>query len=203
MIARTAVLAVLVLSAVAAHATPYDYCLTCHGGGANGNVAIQAPRVSALPPWYLRAQLEAFRAGWRCSHAEDAPGHEMRPVGQHLDAPGVDGAIAFLRSLPTRRPSPTVQGDAARGAQLYASCVACHGDSGQGNETLHAPPLAGQTDWYLLSGLRRFRAGVRGSAAGDVNGAAMRAATAPLPADDAALADLVAYLNTLPEPGSR
>lgn len=181
----------------AAWATPHDYCLVCHGANANGNAAIHAPRISGLEPWYVRNQLHAFHEGWRGSDERDDAGHEMRPVGQHMDGPGVESAVAFLATLRTRRPTPTLSGDVAAGQRAYAPCVACHGEHGEGNASLQAPALAGQTDWYLLASLRKFRDGVRGAADGDRNGAAMRAVAAQL-GDDASLTDLVAYINTLP-----
>jgi cytochrome c oxidase subunit 2 len=181
----------------AGRATAFDHCLVCHGANANGNPAIHAPRISALEPWYVRNQLHAFHEGWRGSDEHDDAGHEMRPVGQHLDDAGVERAVAFLAGLQSRRPTPTISGDVAAGQLAYVACAACHGAQGEGNASLQAPALAGQSDWYLLASLRKYRAGVRGSAADDINGTAMRSVAAQLP-DDATLTDLVAYINTLP-----
>ena len=41
------------------------YCMTCHGAEGQGNVGIQAPRIAGMEAWYLKLQLEKFRAGWR------------------------------------------------------------------------------------------------------------------------------------------
>ena len=46
---------------------------------------------------------------------------------------------------------------------LFATCAACHGDNGAGNQDLRAPRLAGVDDWYLATELRKFRSGVRGT----------------------------------------
>lgn len=51
-------------------------------------------------------------------------------------------------------------GDAARGKTLYSSCVQCHGEDGRGNVTEEAPKIAGQYDWYIVSSIEQFRAGV-------------------------------------------
>lgn len=52
--------------------------------------------------------------------------------------------------------------DAGAGAQLYnASCVACHGQNGAGNEAMKAPRIAGQYDWYLVTALNDFKKGAR------------------------------------------
>jgi cytochrome c oxidase subunit 2 len=89
-----------------------------------------------------------------------------------------------------------VSGDVARGKQLYNACGACHGAAGQGNQGLQAPALAGRTDWYLLAQLHNYRTGLRGSDPADSRGQQMRAMAASL-TDDAAVNDVVAYIDTL------
>jgi cytochrome c553 len=183
-----------------AHASPparnFEYCTVCHGAGGNGNLAIHAPRIAGLEPWYIRNQLTAFRVGWRGGHASDAPGNEMRPVGQTLTPAEVDGAIAYVGTFSPKPPAVTVSGDVEHGRTLFAACAACHGPTGQGNEALHAPALAQRTDWYLVTQLQNYRAGLRGASADDPNGQQMRAMAASLP-DDAAINDVVAYIDTL------
>ena len=51
----------------AAEREPYDdrYCTTCHGTDGRGNEGIEAPRLAGMEDWYLRRQLENFRAGIR------------------------------------------------------------------------------------------------------------------------------------------
>jgi cytochrome c oxidase subunit II len=50
-----------------------------------------------------------------------------------------------------------------RGERIYDICGACHGARGQGDQTLLAPPLAGQQAAYLLRQLRNFHSGQRGA----------------------------------------
>lgn len=50
-----------------------------------------------------------------------------------------------------------------RGERIYDICGACHGAQGQGEQTLLAPPLAGQQAAYLLRQLRNFHSGRRGA----------------------------------------
>ena len=64
------------------------------------------------------------------------------------------------------------------------------------NQALHAPALAGRTDWYLVTQLRNYRAGLRGADPADSSGQQMRAMAATLP-DEAAVNDVVAYIDTL------
>lgn len=88
--------------------------------------------------------------------------------------------------------------DAAAGQATYAVCLACHGAEGEGNVDLNAPKLAGQPAWYLQRQLDNFRHGLRGAQAKDAYGAQMTAFAAMV-ADEAASADLLAYIAGLPD----
>ncbi len=85
-------------------------------------------------------------------------------------------------------------GDAQAGAASYAVCTACHGPGAQGNPTLNAPKLAGQSDWYLVRQLGNFKHGVRGGDPRDTFAQPMAATLA----DDAAVRNVVAYIASLP-----
>jgi cytochrome c553 len=80
----------------------------------------------------------------------------------------------------------------------YQSCVACHGDAGQGNAALGAPALAGQGAAYLQRQLQHFKAGVRGADPRDTQGAQMKAMAGTLSDDDILL--ITGYLSALPQP---
>jgi cytochrome c553 len=86
-------------------------------------------------------------------------------------------------------------GDAAAGQATFTVCTACHGPDGMGNPALHAPPLVGQADWYLLSQLHKFKAGWRGFDPADTWGATMRPNALML--DDQSMLNVVAYIQTL------
>jgi cytochrome c oxidase subunit 2 len=87
---------------------------------------------------------------------------------------------------------------AASGQSLYATCVACHGAHGEGNPTVGAPAIAGQSAAYVERQLRSFRAGVRGTAKGDTYGAQMRAANVATLRDDKDFAAVAQYVASLP-----
>ncbi|QTF91219.1 c-type cytochrome [Halomonas sp. BM-2019] len=89
-------------------------------------------------------------------------------------------------------------GDPAAGEAGYASCAACHGSEGQGNPVLNAPKLAGLEGWYLTRQLELFRSGARGTHEADAYGQQMRPFAVRLE-DRQAIADLVAYIETLPD----
>jgi cytochrome c oxidase subunit II len=106
---------------------------------------------------------------------------------------------AWLSSYPTfAQTAARAPGDAAAGQPLYAVCTACHGAKGEGNPALNAPKLAGQSDWYLRRELQNFKNGARGTGAKDVFGKMMAPMAATL-ADDVAIANVVAYIKTLPD----
>ncbi len=105
----------------------------------------------------------------------------------------------WLGSYPTfAQAAARAPGDAAAGQALFAVCTACHGAQGEGNPALNAPKLAGQSDWYLRQELQNFKSGARGTAAKDVFGKMMAPMAATL-ADDVAIANVVAYIKTLPD----
>lgn len=53
--------------------------------------------------------------------------------------------------------SPLMAQDVARGKELYAQCIQCHGENGEGNIEKNAPRIGGQHDWYILLSLNNFK----------------------------------------------
>ena len=45
--------------------------------------------------------------------------------------------------------TPAFAQDAAKGQALYATCIQCHGEKGEGNPAQKGPKLSGQHDWYV------------------------------------------------------
>ncbi|MDR2213133.1 MAG: c-type cytochrome [Pseudomonadales bacterium] len=89
-------------------------------------------------------------------------------------------------------------GDPAKGQALFATCAACHGANAEGMEALNAPKLSGQEDWYIIRQLQNFKSGVRGTNPRDTYGMQMAPMAQILP-DDQAMADVAAYIKTLPQ----
>lgn len=177
---------------------PYDdrYCQTCHGADGVGNYGVQAPRLAGMEPWYLKRQLEIFRAGIRGTHALDEEGLAMQPMAAKLTDASISDIVAWVGTWPYIPAEPTLDGDTNRGRQAYQTCAACHGADGMGNETSGAPQLAGQNDWYMVTQLRNFKAGYRGAHPDDRFGSQM-VPMARMLADDKAIIDVVSYINTL------
>ncbi len=86
--------------------------------------------------------------------------------------------------------------DLEKGKTLYATCVACHGAEGHGNQALRAPSIAGLSSVYVQTQINNFRNGIRGAHAQDTAGLMMRPMAMQL-ADDQAVADVSAYVATL------
>lgn len=174
----------------------FVYCTVCHGVQMGGNAVLIAPRLSGMEAWYVERQLRAFRNGWRGVHEQDAGGHEMRPMAAALAEKDLAVVARYVEAVTSAPPPATIDGDAERGKQLYQSCIACHGANGEGNKALVSPGLAGLNDWYLLTQLRNYKAGIRGSHPDDSAGRQMQAA-AQLLADEQAMQDVVRYIATL------
>jgi cytochrome c oxidase subunit 2 len=174
----------------------YAVCAACHGAQGEGNAAMHAPKLAGQGDWYLKRQLANYRQGARGTHEKDAFGKMMAPMVATLaDEAAVDNVVAYIRTLPDQRVPTTVLGDAARGAGRYVTCAACHGADGRGIAATNAPRLKGMSDWYLVTQLKNFRDGVRGSHPQDLYGAQMALMAAML-TDDRAIDDLAAYINT-------
>ncbi|MDD9961730.1 MAG: c-type cytochrome [Gammaproteobacteria bacterium] len=190
---------VALLTLVASAAAPFEAsaddalgaCADCHGSVLDGEQATGAPNLTVLPSWYVERQLQNYLRGLR-----GEAGGAGTSDAHALDGDGIAAATALAASLPARTAAPTMDGDAEQGSGLYRTCATCHGELGQGNQSLNAPPLAGQNDWYLVRQLESYQAGRRGGTPGDIWGAQMRASTAVL-GDAAAVRDVVAYISTL------
>lgn len=172
------------------------YCTTCHGVEGIGNIAVEAPRLAGMEAWYLKRQLENFRAGIRGTHGEDIQGIAMRPMAAKLSDESIADIVGWVGEWEYVPAPVTVEGNVNQGRTAYQSCAACHGANAEGNEALGAPALAGQNDWYLITQLKNFRAGFRGAHQEDTYGSQMLTMSKTL-RDDQAVTNVVSYINTL------
>lgn len=62
-------------------------CAACHGPRAEGIRELGAPALQALADWYVLAQLDGFRLGWRGSDPADSLGQSMRAASMALTGP--------------------------------------------------------------------------------------------------------------------
>ncbi|MDH3864826.1 MAG: c-type cytochrome, partial [Gammaproteobacteria bacterium] len=147
--------------------------------------------------WYQRRQIENYKKGLRGAHEDDTYGKQMAQMANSLvDDAAINNVIAHIQQFPDEPAPATVEGNVESGERLYRVCAYCHGADGMGIQALNAPRMAGMTDWYMARQLKNFRDGVRGSHLQDYYGMQMGFMGRIL-ADDQAINDLVAYINTL------
>lgn len=185
-----------VLAADAREPVNDRYCTTCHGTDGRGNEGVQAPRLAGMEDWYLRHQLENFRAGVRGTHPQDEEGLAMQPMAAKLSDASIDDIVGWVGSWTYVPAEPTLTGDVNAGQRLYQTCATCHGQNGEGNATFNAPALAGQNDWYLVTQLQNFMAGYRGAHPQDARGAQMCTMAKSL-GNEQGIINVVAFINTL------
>jgi cytochrome c oxidase subunit 2 len=178
----------------------YPVCSACHGPAGEGNQAMSAPRIAGQEPWYLVRQMQLFQSGARGAAPGDMQGMQMAAMAKGPQF-GTEQALhdlaAFIAALDAEPQAPTVVGDPDAGEALYAPCAACHGIHGEGIEDLAGPRLSGQSDWYLATQIRKFKAGQRGDHDMDHGGRQMRPMVDTLDTEQS-VNDVVAYINTLP-----
>jgi cytochrome c oxidase subunit 2 len=174
----------------------YAVCAACHGASAEGNLALNAPKLGGQGAWYLERQLKQFKLGARGTHDKDVFGKMMAPMAATLaDDTAIANVVAYISSLPDAPVAATIHGDVDTGRKRYATCATCHGADGRGIAATNAPRLQGMSDWYLARQLKNFREGIRGTHPQDIYGAQM-ALVAGMLADDAAAGDVLAYINS-------
>lgn len=77
-----------------------QFCGACHGAVAQGITALNSPRLAGGDDWYLAAQIDAFRAGIRGTHAQDRMGKQMRAMAGLLpDNKTVADVVVFIRGI--------------------------------------------------------------------------------------------------------
>jgi len=172
-------------------------CTACHGAKAEGNQAVNAPKLAGQAGWYLIRQLNDFKAGIRGSHERDVYGQQMIPFASMLtDDAAIRNVVAYIGSLPDERTKSTLAGDAGKGKELFQTCSACHGADARGIWATNAPRLANMSDWYMARQLKNYQQGIRGAHRQDFNGAQMVSMAKVLP-DDRAISDLLGYVHSL------
>ena len=86
-----------------------------------------------------------------------------------------------------------LKGNAGRGRELAASCIACHGTDLNGDDGRKSPALASQSEWYLITQMQKYKHGLRGADVSDVNALAMKDVTSKLSSQE--MADVAAYIK--------
>ena len=183
-----------------ARRSPYmGACLPCHGETGLGTAADHSPKISGQHDWYIARQLESFRSDFRGAHESERWAMQMNFHIKDFTPATLTSFVDHIASLEDTPATPTLDGDKERGGELYNQmCKTCHGEDALGSETFNAPRLAGMTDWYMVTQLEKFRAGLRGTHPDDTFGKQMAPFANLLPDEDA-LVDVVSYINSLAE----
>ncbi len=178
-----------------AGAALYQTCSACHGASGEGKQALNSPKLSGQEAWYLKRQLHYFKTGVRGTAENDVFGKQMAPMAALLvDDKAINDVIAYITSLPDTPAPHTVQGNVSRGKDIYLTCEKCHGLNGQGIWSLRAPRVAGMSDWYMVTQLKNFRHGARGTHPEDSTGYQMNSMVLSLTEEK--INSVVAYMNT-------
>lgn len=165
-IGRAALLAVVLLSAGTPGFAQSDdrarakeivegKCFICHGAQGESSSPV-FPRLAGQHAQYVARQLADYKAGRRKSTTmqpmvDDLQPADFRALGAYFEAqpvhahPVADAELAAVGRFIFNRGNPFAH---------VAACNVCHGDNGQGTETL--PRLAGQHAAYLEAQLRQF-----------------------------------------------
>lgn len=169
-----------------------NLCGQCHGTDAKGYKADRAP--SLVNPTFLESASDDYL---RLSIEQGRPGTSMaayaKAVGGPLAPDAVNRLVAWLRGHgPAARDlTPAADGDARRGAALYASrCIKCHGDRQTRGEYLmlaNSRFLEVASDAFLQHAIVNGRPGT-----------AMEAFGQTLGARD--IGDIVAYVRSFAQP---
>jgi cytochrome c oxidase subunit II len=78
----------------------YATCAACHGQKAEGNLALNSPRLADQDDWYLVRQLQNYKSGLRGSNPKDAFGMQMKPMAAMLaNDQAINNVVAYIRSI--------------------------------------------------------------------------------------------------------
>jgi len=182
---------------VAAGQAQFALCATCHGTQGEGIQALNGPKLAGQQAWYIERQLKYFKSGVRGGEG-DTNGQAMVPMANILaDDNAIRNMAAYIATLPDTPAAQTVSGDVANGGLIYdRNCAACHLDNGTGTWYTDAPALAGMSDWYFVTQISNFRAGIRGLHSDDDYGEQMVGMSTAMSGTEE-IEDVAAYINTL------
>ncbi|NNC99484.1 MAG: cytochrome c4 [Gammaproteobacteria bacterium] len=134
-------------------------CLGCHGapGLRNPGPVYNIPMVGGQHAEYIISSLQAYKSKER-SHGT------MQAQAANLTDEAMADIAAFFSAMEgNSRPSRVDENLAKQGQEKSAVCAACHGATGDGDNTTY-PKLAGQYQSYLAQSLKDYRSGDRKNA---------------------------------------
>jgi cytochrome c553 len=133
-------------------------CLGCHGapGLRNPGPVYNIPMIGGQHPEYIISALKAYKDKKR-SHGT------MQAQSANLSDQDMADIAAYFGAMDgNSRPGNVDKSLAAIGKEKAAICAACHGQTGDGDNTTY-PKLAGQYESYITQALKDYRSGDRQS----------------------------------------
>jgi cytochrome c553 len=168
-----------------------NHCKTCH----STHEMQRGPLLEGLELWYMEEQLESYKAGIRGIHADDQSGQLMHAAVKDWSLDDLYTAAKWFANQERPKLPNAVKGDILKGKALYKQvCFACH-EHTMGKFFTRSPDLYRLEDWYILSQLRNYKSGWRGTHPDDEHGQKMKAAIEALSYDE--LKNVAAYIGTL------
>jgi cytochrome c553 len=137
------------------------HCTRCHSPAGWGKGPAAVPSLAGQREYYLIEQLIQVSTLER-----NVPEMHRVLTAPDLDRPqAVRDLAAYLAHAPRDPHSEQGSGrDLSKGEQVYKrQCAMCHGKNGEGSEDEPIPAVGGQHYDYLLTQLRGFAAGHRGT----------------------------------------
>jgi cytochrome c553 len=141
----------------------FEICARCHLPEAWGNDDGTYPQLAGQHVNVLMKQLLDIRSGRRANPSMQ-PFVQQRTIGGYQNLSDV---VAYISTLPmnpayTKGPWPPSSPEYIEGKQIYSqNCASCHGQTGEGNNTLSYPRLQGQHFTYLQRQAVLVRNGLR------------------------------------------
>ena len=78
----------------------FETCHICHGDNGEGRWGTNAPKLAGMSDWYLKRQLEYFKARVRGGHEGDIYGDQMNMVANSLVGEhAIDDVVAYINTL--------------------------------------------------------------------------------------------------------
>lgn len=149
-------------------------CQSCHGYQFQGNKDLNAPAIAGLSQWYLYRQLLNYKNGIRVTNPEDILGQTMQLSILNISNAELNALAAYISKIASQKQEISIKGDVGTGKFVFEHCMSCHGEFGEGDKTIGAPRLTGQSDWYLYQQLINFQKGIRGQHPNDLYGRQMK-----------------------------
>ncbi len=182
-----------------------EKCAQCHGIDAEGNDLLNAPTLASQSSLYISEQLHKFKKGIRGGDAKvDAVASLMSQQAKTLQESEIKLLAQYLSKLDAPKRGVVENESAQRGEKIYqkqANCISCHGDHGQGNDSMKAPKLNILSAPYIEAELNKFAKNQRGlSVDKDPHGYLMVKTLKDYALSEKDFKDLAAYISTLRKP---